>query len=93
MKLMARNCFDADTAELGIAALRKRGFTVLTHVFPEEPDYIFAEAVCDQASSERSDVYELSCAMLREVGRVIRGCGSVDDAGPIHASHVPFESA
>jgi hypothetical protein len=89
--MMARICFDADKAELGIVALREQGFTVLTQVLPEEPDYVFAEAVRDQASSESDDVYELSCAMLHEVAHIIERFGSVDDAGPIPAGHIPFE--
>jgi len=91
MKLMARITFSANEAELGIAALREHGFLVLTQVLPEEPDCVFAEAIRDEASSEGSDVYELSSALLNEVAHIIGRSGSVDDAGPIPAGHIPFE--
>jgi hypothetical protein len=90
MKMMARVCFHASDAKPGIAALRRHGFTVLTHVFPEEPDYIFAEAVCDGDSS--TDKYELTGTVLDEVSSIVEPfyC-HVSDAGPVHVGHVPFE--
>lgn len=85
MMMMARICFDADKAELGIAALRAQGYEVLTHTFPDEPDYVFAEAM----RNENGDAF--GCDMLDDVDHIIGPFGSVSDAGVIPAGHVPFE--
>ena len=91
MMMMARVLFDVDKAECGVAALRNQGFTVLTQVLSEEPDYVFAEASRDQANSEGDDTHELADAMLLEVEDIVAPFGSVDDAGPIPVGHVPFQ--
>ena len=84
MMMMARICFDADKAELGIAALRAQGYEVLTHTFPDEPDYVFAEASRNEVSDEQ---------MLDEVSHIIGPFGSVSDAGRIPSGHKPFQYA
>jgi len=88
MMMMARICFHNSDAELGIAALRNDGFTVLSHVFPEEPDHVFVEASRDEVSDTLSED-ELACGMLYEVIDITNG--AADDAGPIPAGHRPFE--
>ena|SRR5215831_6334982 len=89
MKLMARICFCADQAECGIAALRAHGLEVLTHIFPDEPDYVFAEATRDVGNE--GDEHQLSGKLLDEVGHIVGRGGSVDDAGRIPLGHKPFE--
>jgi hypothetical protein len=79
MKMMARICFHADRAERGVAALRAHNFEVLTHIFPDEPDYVFVEAVRDVGDEGNED--QLSNNLLDEVGHIVGRGGSVDD-GP-----------
>jgi hypothetical protein len=83
MKMIARICFPEDDAELGVVALRKGGYSVLTKVFDDEPEYLFVEAYADAASDE---------LMLDEIGEIVN-CfhGSVADAGRVPTGHVPFE--
>jgi hypothetical protein len=83
MTKMARICFHRGDAELGVAALQKAGYSVLTHVFDHEPDHVFVEAYRDAASDE---------LLLDETSRVVDPfCGYVSDAGRPPAGHVPFE--
>ena len=89
MKMMARICFYADGVELGIAALRAHGFEILTHIFPDEPDHVFAEATRDV--SNEGDEYKLSCDFLDEVSDIVGQDGFVDNAGPIPAD--PMDTA
>jgi hypothetical protein len=88
MKMMARICLRADNAELSVAALRTRGFEVLTHIFPSEPGHVFAEASRDVGEG---DEHQLSGNLLDEVEHIVGRGGSVDDAGRIPVGHVPFE--
>jgi hypothetical protein len=83
MRMVARICFQKADAELGVAALRERGYDVLTHVFEDEPDHVFAEAYRDGGSGT---------AMLRDVADIVDMFnGSVDEAGPVPAGHEPFK--
>jgi hypothetical protein len=74
-KLMARMCFSAgEKAELGIAALREKGFTILTRVFEDHPDYVFVQA--ERYVSDTGGDYELASKMLHEV------CDMVEEGDP-----------
>jgi hypothetical protein len=85
MITMARICFSAEGAELGIAALREQGYTVLSHVFPDEPDYIFIEACRDIDASNADGELDAVAAIVEPFG------GWVDDAGLLPVGHVPFD--
>src|SRR5262245_26139160 len=87
--IMARINFHGDDADDGIAALRARGYAVLTHVFPDEPNYLFVEATREINSGDDGD--SASCQVLDEVRAIADGLyGFVADAGPPPAGHVPF---
>jgi hypothetical protein len=89
MKIMARICLHQTDAELGIAALRKRGYAVLTHVFNEEPDHVFVEAA--REFDHQANEYDLSCLVLDEASEIVDPLwGNIDDAGPLDPRHIPF---
>jgi len=91
MIITARICFPAEDAELGVAALREQGYSVLTHVFADEPSYVFVEASRD-VPDITTDVYAISTSELDAVSELVEPFhGSVDDAGPPPVGHVPFE--
>jgi hypothetical protein len=89
MQILVRGVFgDHGMGELGVAALREKNFEVLTHIFAAEPEYTFIEAVRDPGAG---DEHALACQLLDEVHDIIEPFdGSVDDAGPVRADHVPF---
>jgi hypothetical protein len=82
--MMARICFDQDGAELGIAALREAGYTVLTHVFEDEPDHVFVEASHETDEADESELDAVN-AVVEPFG------GFVSDAGRIPPGHQPFQ--
>jgi hypothetical protein len=82
--LMARICFDRDDADSGVAALRETGFTVLTHVFEEEPDHIFVEASREVDTTVESALFAV-IEIVEPFG------GFVADVGVVPPGHVPFE--
>jgi hypothetical protein len=91
MKILARGLFSNDDAvKAGVAALRYEGYEVLTHIFPDEADYVFFEASRDAPEEHGADF-----CIYAEFDRVrdIIGPfgGNIDDCGPPPAGHVPFQ--
>ena len=84
MMTMTRICFDRNDAELGVAALREAGYTVLTHIFFDEPDHTFVEASREVDTTAESE--------LDAVNVIVEPFdGFVSDAGPVPSGHRPFE--
>jgi hypothetical protein len=89
MKMLTRGLFSQASA--GVAALRDKGYEVLTHTFDDEPDYTFVEAFRD-APVTHGDVYASECAEFDRVRNIIGPLGGdIDDCGPPPVDHVPFQ--
>lgn len=66
--MMARICLHETEAEECIADLKSYGFTVLSHVFPNEPEYVFLEATINVG--ERVPFPERVRTLLKVLGQV-----------------------
>src|SRR5262249_49486899 len=90
MKMLTRALLFASSAAAGVAALRDKGYEVLTHSFDGEPDYTFVEAYRDVPVTD--DVYSSACAELDHVNDIVEAFGGgADDCGPPPVGHVPFQ--
>jgi hypothetical protein len=89
MKMLARGLLFAHNAPAAIAALRDKGYEVLTHTFSDEPNYTFVEAYRDVPVT--GDVYAAADEEFNRVCDTIEPFdGSTDDCGPPPDGHVPF---
>jgi hypothetical protein len=66
--MMARICFHESEVEDYIADLKSYGFTVLSHVYPNEPEYVFVEATID--IGQRVPHSEHVRSLLKVLGQV-----------------------